>query len=96
MEKFFYRVQTGDTVIGLSAKFNVPPVKIITDNALTGEIEDGDVLFIEETLGTVYMVKPFDTVESVAERFHVLPELLKEINGVDYLFYGLKIIIPND
>lgn len=94
MEKFFYRVGKGDTVIGLSARFGVPPVAIIADNDLKREISEGDILYIENRAGKLYNTEPFDTMESVAERFGVSPEDLKDANGVDYLFYGLKIIIP--
>lgn len=94
MEKFFYRVGTSDTVIGLSVKFNLPPAKIIADNNLKSEIQEGDVLFIEKTGGTVYTVRPFDTFEDLEKRFGISAESIKETNKIDYLFYGLKIIIP--
>ena len=94
MEKFFYRVGTSDTVMGLSAKFNIPPAKIIADNNLKSEIQGGDVLYIEKTDGVVYTVRPFDTFEDLEKRFNVSTESIKEKNKIDYLFYGLKIIIP--
>ena len=94
MEKFFYRVGIRDTVVGLSAKFNIPPAKIIADNNLKSEIQEGDVLFIEKTGGVVYTVRPFDTFEDLEKRFGVTAESIKATNKVDYLFYGLKIIIP--
>ena len=94
MEKFFYRVEKDDTVAGLSARFGVPPIFIVRDNGLKREIAEGDILYIENRAGKIYDAKPFDTIESVAERFGVLPEDIREANGVDYLFYGLKIVIP--
>ena len=51
-------------------------------------------MFIEETDGKIYTAEPFDTLESVAEKFGVPPERIERANGVDYVFYGLKIIIP--
>lgn len=83
-----------DCILSVAGRFNVPPTALVRDNALTGEIKEGDVLFIEETDGEIYTVQPFDTVFGVAEKFNVSPERIAEINGVDYLFYGLKIIIP--
>lgn len=94
MKKFFYRVGKGETVISLAAKFNVPPIAIINANDLCGEVSEGDVLFIEETGGKIYTVQPFDTLITVAEKFNASPEEIARVNGVDYLFYGLKIIIP--
>ena len=94
MEKFFYRVKEGDSVLSLAERFSVPPVLLIKDNNLTEEIQNGDVLFICKTRGRTYTAKPFDTVESVAARFNVSAERLKETNGTDYLFYGLTVVIP--
>lgn len=94
MKKFFYRVGKGETVISIAARFNVPPITIINSNALRDEVSEGDVLFIEETDGKIYDVQPFDTISGVAEKFGVPPETIAAVNGVDYLFYGLKIIIP--
>ena len=94
MKKFSYRVGKGETLTAISLKFNVPPIAIIKSNAIKSEVSEGDVLFIEQSDGEIYTVKPCDTLDSVAEKFNVPPEKIAEINGVDYLFYGLKIIIP--
>lgn len=94
MKKFFYRVGKDDSVLSLAERFNALPTVIIKDNAISEEIKEGDVLFIEETDGKTYTVQPFDTFQSVGEKFNVSPERIAEINGVPYLFYGLKIIIP--
>lgn len=94
MEKFFYRVNGGDSVLSLAAKFHVPPAVIVKENNLKEEIREGDVLFICGARGNAYTVQPFDTIESVAARFNVEEERLKELNGVDYIFYGLEVLIP--
>ncbi len=95
MKKFFYRVNQGESVAALASRFNVPVSTIVKSNNLSAEIEEGDVLFIERLSGALYSAKPFDTMEDVAERFHVTVEELKAANGVDYLFYGLNVIIPD-
>ncbi len=94
MEKFFYRVVKGDSIAALSSRFNLPQTVIIKDNNLSREITEGDVVFIRAAAGKTYRVQPFDTLERVAERFNVSAETLAKINGVDYLFYGLTLIIP--
>lgn len=94
MKKFFYRVGRGETVTSLADKFGIPQTVIVNSNLLTQEVQEGDVLFIEETDGKIYTAEPFDTLESVAEKFGVPPERIERANGVDYIFYGLKIIIP--
>ncbi|MBQ9486163.1 MAG: LysM peptidoglycan-binding domain-containing protein [Clostridia bacterium] len=94
MKNFFYRVAENDGVLSLAKRFGVSPAAIVKDNALSKEISAGDVLFIRKTEGELYTVKPFDTLEEVAARFGVSPEKLAEYNGVEYLFYGLTIVIP--
>jgi len=43
---FYYTVLAGDSISGLSAKFNVPQEVIVSANGLTGRLNVGDVLFI--------------------------------------------------
>ena len=45
MEKFFYRVNQGETVQSVAKKFNLSPISIIKDNYLKDEIQAGDVGF---------------------------------------------------
>lgn len=94
MKKFFYRVEKGESVFGLSDKFSVPAFVIIKLNNLRREIEEGDLLYIEqEPDRKIYSVKPCDTVESVAEKFCVAPQKLLDDNGAEYFFYGMKIYV---
>ncbi len=91
MRKFFYRVKEGDGVAELSAKYNAPIYSVIIDNALTSEPSAGDVLFIRGGEAN-YVVTPYDTEESVAEKFGITVEELKRKNGnLPYLFCGMRI-----
>lgn len=92
MKKFFYRVEN-DSVLSLSEKFGVPPTVIIKENRLKREIARGDVLLITLQDGKRYAVQPTDTLKKVAARFGVSEKELCEKNGVDYLFYGLTLLI---
>ena len=94
MEKFFYRVIKGDSLAALSSRFSLPETAIINDNNLSCEISEGDMLFIRAAAGKTYRTQPFDTIESVAEKFNVSAKTLAQVNGVDYVFYGLTLIIP--
>ena len=95
MEKFFYRVNGSDSLLSVAEQFGVPPAVIVKHNTLKGEISDGDILYIEKPCCRTYKADVFDTIESVAARFGVSEERLKEINGVDYVFYGLDLLIPD-
>lgn len=89
MEKFFYRVQEGDSLFSISEKFNIPACVIIKLNNLKKEVSLGDILYLEYCEKIRYKVKLFDTAESVAQKFGVDKDNLLKENGVKYLFYGI-------
>ena len=92
MEKFFYRVQSGDSILSLCQRFNCSMGKLISLNGLVREIRAGDILFVEREK-QVYMVKPTDTLNSIAKKFCVLPQSILEKNRIPYIFCGLIIAI---
>ena len=95
MEKFFYRVQEGDSVFSISEKFDIPVCIIIKLNNLKKDVSVGDVLYLKNERKTRYRVKPFDTAESVAQKFCIDKRRLLEENGVNYLFYGMILQIDD-
>ncbi len=62
MKKFFYRVQSGDSVCSLSNKFSIPVSVIINLNGLKGEIEEGDLLYLEKLPTLTRRVMPEESV----------------------------------
>ena len=92
MEKFFYRVQTDDSVLTVCQRFNCSMGKLISLNELKKEISAGDILLIEKEK-MVYMVKPTDTIEKIAKKFSVSKEHVLEKNCVPYIFCGLIISV---
>ncbi len=94
MTKFFYRAQKGDTVFALSQKFSIPTIKIISSNGLTKEISEGDLLYLEQVDNAMlYKVAIFDTADSIAQKFNISKQRLLDLNGVDYVYYGLTIVV---
>ena len=92
MEKFFYRVKDGDTVLNICQSFNCSMGKLIFLNQLKKEVQAGDVLLIEREQ-KVYVVKVKDTLETLSKRFCIPPQKILEINHVPYIFCGLVISI---
>ena len=41
----------------------------------------------------IYIVKEFDTIDSVCEKFNLEKEIFKKINYVDYVFCGQRVIV---
>lgn len=90
MKKFLYRVQDGDSVLGLASRFNACLGQLIFENNLTKEICAGDILLIEP-MQSFYRVDITDTIDSLAKRFNTTPEIILSQNKVPYIFAGLVI-----
>ena len=90
MKKFFYRVVEGDSAISVCQKFNCSVGSLIYNNNLKKEISAGDILLIEKC-DNLYLVKPTDTLSSLAKKFNLLGQEILEKNHLPYLFSGLFI-----
>ena len=90
MKKFFYRVQEGEMLSSISQKFNAPIGRLIYNNKLTKEVSAGDIILIEQAQN-VYLVKPSDTLESLAKKFNVTPQEMLDKNHLEYIYCGLLI-----
>ncbi len=92
MKKFFYKVAKGDSVLGLGNRFSVPHQSLIIKNNLAREINEGDVLYLEQTNG--YKISPLEDYESVSKKLNLSVEYLRSQNpNFNYVFYGLIIKI---
>ena len=90
MKKFFYRVQTEDSLNSIAQKFNAPIGRLIFNNNLTKEVSAGDIIFVEQ-VEKVYLVKPLDTIEKLAIKFNQNPQQILEKNYLSYIYCGLLI-----
>ena len=90
--KRFYRVQKNDTLVSVSKKFGLTVTEIIRLNNLTDEISEGDMLYLESS-GSVYTVKPEDTIENICQKFGIDKETFIGKNG-DVIFFGEQVVIP--
>lgn len=105
---FFYAVQPTDTLETISAAYKVPVNNLITINNLVYpyKLNTGERIFIpgvEEPeakgKGSVYTVKPGDTITSIARKFIVSEEKLMAknyINNRDSIYFGQKLLIPSE
>ena len=93
MEKVV-RVKAGDTLHKIAKLAGVPAYIITRYNGVT-EIREGMRLIIPEPKGNKYVVKPLDTLGSIAEAHGVSERKLKENNnGIESVFLGQIIYIP--
>ena len=89
-----YFVKQGETLSSIADKFKTTKEIIIEDNQLT-EVEEGDILWIRKRNMSVYVVKPADTLQKVAQKNGVSEAHIREVNKLksDSLYVGQKIII---
>ena len=92
MKKFFYRVQEGDTLSSIAQKFSSPIGRLIHNNNLTKEVSAGDIVFVEQAKN-VYLVKPLDKLEDIAQKFNITPQEILDKNYIEYIYCGLLIEI---
>ena len=90
----FYRVQNGDTLESICKKLKVSKNYILSLNKIDeNKLEQGDVLLVKSTSCVFHIVKPTETLFSIAKQYNVSVEELKQKNNIDVLFVGQKIII---
>lgn len=94
MKKFFYRVEKNDDLFSVSEKLGVPLNSIVSLNALTSPIEEGDLLVVEKKDFPLYEITAGDTIFSVSKKFGVSESDIVEENGREYFFVWQKIYIP--
>lgn len=92
-KNIFYEVEYYDTYESISKLFSVPVDYIKQNNP--GGLYKGKMLFIPETNFMCYIVKPFDTLQKIANQFNTTTEKLRQKNSLDndYVFIGQKIYI---
>lgn len=79
-----YTVVAGDTLSGISSKFNQKIAIIKTNNPdLTANIRVGQVIDIASVNGIFYKVKKGDTLYKVASKYKVNPEDIRNYNQLE-------------
>lgn len=90
---FVYKTERGDDLDSIAEKFGTTKRIIVADNLLSEEPRLGETLIVEKPEGRAYIVKPFDTIESLSggDKKREL-EILKN-NKTDFIYVGQKIYI---
>lgn len=104
-----YTVKTGDTLVGIAARFGISANTLMEANGLTvinaADLQIGRVLVLpgvaaaDSTATQTYIVRPGDTLVGIALRFAVEPGLLTQVNGLTaesarVLQVGQVLVIP--
>lgn len=94
-----YQVKSGDTLYSIAKKYNISVNELKTINNLTNnDLSVGQLLNVPSGLSLVnsYIVEKGDTLYSIAKKFDISVNKLKEYNnlGSNLLNIGQKILIP--
>jgi LysM repeat protein len=94
-----YTVQNGDTISGISRRFNITANTILWENNLTvaSVIQPGDRLTILPSSGVSHTVSSGQTLGQIASLYGVETEKIMALNGIgnaNQLRIGAKLIIP--
>jgi len=87
-KRLFYKVKAKDNLEDIASLFNITTEIIKTYNKIDS-IEEGDVLFFPEQ--NIYVVKPGDTTETIAEKLNLTQDELKRKTNCNKFFIGQKI-----
>ena len=88
-----YKVGENETLDEIANCLGVSKSYILQHNSET--LYEGKVLFLPEVDLKTYIVKPFDSLQSIAKDKNISVEELKEKNQLDsdYLFVGQKLFL---
>lgn len=95
-----YTVESGDTIAGIAAQFDVSTNTILWANGLraSSTLKVGDNLTILPTTGVLHTVKSGDTVSGIASRYDAKGKDIMAYNNLAEdakLAIGQKIIVPD-
>ena len=79
-----YKVQPGDTIWDIGARFNVGSYSVLWSNGLDEDaiIKPGQSLFVPPVPGTLHPIKADDDLDSIAKKYNVEPAAIVEYNGL--------------
>lgn len=85
----YYKVKAGQTLRSVAEAFSVPETRVVYDNSLTGEVQEGQLLRLPREKGNLYTVRAGDTKELLCGS----RENYRHKNGTDAFYPGMKIWI---
>ncbi len=103
-ETTYYTVKAGDTVLGIATKVGLEPETLMWSNSFIEQNPDslsiGDVIRVLPVNGVLHVVKPGDTLSSIAEKYDVTMADIVGFsgNGIESISapisIGKEIVVP--
>lgn len=90
---FVYMVEMGEDLKSIAEKFHTTQQFLIAINNMDREVRAGEYIIVEKIDGLPYVVKPNDTIESIAKYDKEIVKTIKNRNKIDKIYVGQKIYI---
>ena len=91
IKKPIYKVKIGDSLNDICQKFKVSQLELLELNNIQ-KIEPNQVLVLPKPYNHIYVVKPLDTYEKIANSLGTTVEQIKKITNGKKMFIGQQII----
>ena len=92
MSRIVFRVNKLTNLEKIAEKFHTTPHAISRLNNLEEDVFVGMRLLIEPCEGEYYVVQPFDTIASIAKKFAVSEDVIREYNS-ERVFIGQRVFV---
>lgn len=93
---YIHRVKKDESLKDICVKYSVFSEDLLHLNNITEEnVKEGLLMVIDIPEGKRYVVKPFDTIAKIADKFKTTEEKLMQFNNISQVFLGQIIYIPD-
>lgn len=93
MDGFIVRMAEKDSVLSLCRRFSVSAERLIRENLLKSELKEGALVYISRRAKYVHIAEAGESYQSIAAKYKKSEEELKKINGAEYVFYSMPVVI---
>ena len=90
IKKIIYTSKDNISLLNISKQRKIPISNIVCENNL---VRKGEYVLISNKQYKTYIVKPADTISSIAMKFNIDEDYLKNINKISKIFIGQQLII---
>lgn len=94
--QYIHKVKDGESIEDICKIYHILKADILAQNNV-GEtnIKAGLLLFVDIPNGTRYVVKPFDSLDKISQKFGKSSREIANFNKIEQVFIGQIIYIPD-
>lgn len=93
--QYIHKVKNGESAEDICKIYHILKSQLLSNNNVGEEnIKEGLLLYIDIPDGVRYVVKPFDNLEKIANKFGKSAEVIAKFNKIEQVFMGQIIYIP--